>query len=134
VLEESLRYDTPLTQFPRRCRRDGEIAGVPVAEGDLVVLSMPSGNRDRAVWGDDAEEFRVDRFADATLPEHFGFGMGIHHCVGAYLARHTAQLGLTALLDGVADLRLAPGYRYEKVLFFEFRRPCRLDVEFSSLR
>jgi cytochrome P450 len=128
AIEESLRFDTPITQLPRLCRRDAEISGVTLGHDAVVVLSTPSGNRDTEVWGTDADEFRVE---DDT-PDHLGFGLGIHHCVGSFLARTTARIGINALLDALDDLRLAPDYEYEKVYFFEFRRPTTLDVEFRA--
>jgi cytochrome P450 len=130
-IEECLRYDSPLTQFPRRVRVPTEIGGVQLQEDDVLSLSLPSANRDAAQFGDDAEEFRIDRFVDRH-PDHLSFGLGVHHCVGAYLARQTTRIALTALLDGLDDLALAPGYEYDKVWFFEFRRPKRLDVVFRA--
>ncbi len=126
-VEECLRYDSPLTQFPRRCLAETSIDGVPIAVDDVVSLSIASANRDETVWGDDAETFRPDRFA-GDAPDHLAFGLGAHFCVGAYLARHTARLALAALLDQTTDLRLAPDFAFDKVWFFEFWRPKRLDI------
>ncbi len=126
-LEECLRLDAPLTQFPRRCLEEAEIAGVPVAQDDIVSISIASANRDETTWGDDAEEFRVDRFT-TEQPDHLSFGLGVHFCIGAHLARATARLALESLLDQTSSLALAPGYEFDKVWFFEFWRPKRLDL------
>ncbi|HKE74447.1 MAG TPA: cytochrome P450 [Acidimicrobiales bacterium] len=131
LIEECLRYDSPLTQFPRRCFAPTTVAGVALQPDDVVVVSLPSANHDEAVWGDDAGEFRIDRFA-GQAPDHLSFGLGVHHCVGSYLARRTARAALHALLDATGDLSLAPDFRYDKVWFFEFWRPKRLDVIFRS--
>jgi cytochrome P450 len=126
-IEECLRYDAPLTQFPRRCKAEASIAGVTIEVDEVVSVSMPSANRDESAWGDNAEEFVVDRFV-GEHPEHLSFGLGVHLCIGAPLARKTATITLEALLDQTEDLALAPGYRFEKVWFFQFWRPQRLDV------
>jgi len=126
-IEECLRFDAPLTQFPRRCLAPSTIAEVPIAVDDIVSLSIPSANRDETVWGDASEQFRIDRFT-TDQPDHLSFGLGAHFCVGAYLARHTAAIALTALLDQTTELGLAPGFAFDKVWFFEFWRPKRLDI------
>ena len=61
-------------------------------------------------------------------PDHLSFGLGVHFCIGAHLARTTARLALGSLLDQTSSLALAPGYEFDKVWFFEFWRPKRLDV------
>lgn len=94
---------------------------------DILSVSMPSANRDEAVWGDDAEEFRIDRFT-TEQPDHLSFGLGAHFCVGSHLARRTAAIALTTLLDQTTGLALAPGYVFDKIEFFEFWRPKRLDI------
>jgi len=129
-LEECLRIDPPLTQFPRRCLRDGAIGDVPVEQGEIVSISIVSTNRDEAVWGDDAEEFRADRFT-RDQPDHLSFGLGVHFCIGAYLARHTAHIAVSSLLRHTERVALADGYEFDKVWFFEFFRPKRLDVVVS---
>ncbi len=126
-IEECLRFDAPLTQFPRRCLGASTIADVPIAVDDILSLSIPSANRDETVWGDDAEEFRIDRFT-TEQPDHLTFGLGAHFCVGANLARRTAAIALEVLLDQTTELRLAPGFSFDKVWFFEFWRPKRLDI------
>ncbi len=61
-------------------------------------------------------------------PDHLSFGLGAHFCIGAYLARNTATVALRALLDQTRELALAPGVEFDKVWFFEFWRPKRLDI------
>ena len=72
----------------------------------------------------------MERFA-GSAPAHMGFGVGIHHCVGAYLARQTAILGVNALLDAIPSMRLEDGYGYENVSYHIFHRPRRLPVTFA---
>ncbi len=80
------------------------------------------------MWGDAAEEFRIDRFT-ADQPDHLSFGLGAHFCVGAHLARHTVAIALTALLDQTTELELAPGFTFDKVWFFQLWCSKRLDVQ-----
>ncbi len=131
-IEECLRYDAPLTQFPRRCLAPAKIRDVSLSVDDIVSLSIQSVNRDEETWGDRAEEFQVDRFT-TSQPDHLSFGLGAHFCVGAYLARNTAAVALRALLDQTRDLELVPGVEFDKVWFFEFWRPKRLDIRLTTV-
>jgi cytochrome P450 len=58
--------------------------------------------------------------------------VGIHHCVGAYLARQTATMGVNALLDAIPSMQLEDGYQYENVSYHIFHRPRRLPVTFTA--
>jgi cytochrome P450 len=82
AIEEMMRYETPVIQFRRTAARDTELAGQRIAEGDKVVVFLPSANRDGAVFSD------PDRFDPARTPNpHVAFGFGTHYCAGAPLAR-----------------------------------------------
>src|SRR5262249_10349550 len=131
-IEESLRFDPPLTQMPRRCRVQTEVGGLMLDEDEVVVVSVPSANRDGGKWGPDADDFVVERFLGRDA-DHVAFGLGVHHCVGAFLARQTARIALNRLMDAMSDLDLAPGSSYDKVCFFQFWRPKRLDVVFGKV-
>jgi cytochrome P450 len=130
AIEESLRIDPPQQIFERVCMHDTEVGGVPIAEDEAIILSLASGNRDEDVYGEDADEFRLDRVL--PNPPNWSMGGGIHVCVGAYLARTSTEVGLNALLDRAETISLAPGYEYRKVEFHHFRAPRRLEVVFSS--
>jgi cytochrome P450 len=93
-LEETLRYASPIQSMPRTTRRPVEIAGVPIAQGEPVVLFFGAANRDPAAFAD-PDDFRLDRHPR----EHVAFGAGIHYCVGATLARTEARVALGAVLD-----------------------------------
>jgi cytochrome P450 len=82
------------------------------------------------VYGDDADEFRLDR--RLPNPPNWSMGGGIHTCVGAYLARRTAETGVNAVLDRVDSIALAPGFEYRKVQFHHFRGPRRLEVVLTA--
>ena len=94
AVEEIARFETPIPSIPRIATVDLEIEGVRIPAGSYVALSVPSANRD-------PRRFREpDRF-DPTRPDggHFTFGYGVHHCVGAAIARAEIQEALGALLE-----------------------------------
>jgi cytochrome P450 len=59
--------------------------------------------------------------------------MGIHFCPGAHLARLETHIGLNALLDHTRNMRLAPGFEYEKVWYYLLDRPSMLPVVFDAV-
>jgi cytochrome P450 len=132
AIEESLRLDAPLQVLIRRANKDEVVDDTLIRQGDVVALSTLSGNRDDQVWGDTAGDFDIERFLGDSVPAHMGFGVGIHHCVGAYLARQTTMLGVNALLDAIPSMQLEEGYEYEHVSYHIFHRPRRLPVTFAA--
>jgi len=82
LIEESIRWETPVKHFMRTATDDAELAGKKIAKGDWLFLSYPSGNRDETVF-EDPFKFRVDR----TPNKHVAFGYGAHVCLGQHLAR-----------------------------------------------
>jgi cytochrome P450 len=102
VVEELLRYLTVVqVAFPRFARTATSIDGQPVAEGDLVLCSLSSANRDASLGaGMDA----IDLTRQAT--PHLAFAYGIHHCLGAQLARLELRTAFPALLRRFPSLRL----------------------------
>ena len=102
LVEEAVRWTTPIHQFVRRAARDAEVAGQRVAKNDRVVLCFPSGNRDEAVF-DDPFEFRAERSPN----RHIGFGFGAHACLGVHLARIEMAILFEELLPRIASLELA---------------------------
>ena len=94
AVEEIVRYEPIISGIPRIPTVDLEIAGVPVPAGSYVTLSVPSANRDPRQFPD------PDCF-DVTRREnrHLGFGFGIHHCVGANVARAELQEALAVIVS-----------------------------------
>jgi cytochrome P450 len=82
LVEESIRWVTPVKHFMRTATADAELAGQKIAKGDWMMLSYPSGNRDEAAF-EDPFKFRVDRSPN----KHVAFGYGAHVCLGQHLAR-----------------------------------------------
>ncbi|PZQ62441.1 MAG: cytochrome P450 [Phenylobacterium zucineum] len=82
LIEESIRWETPVKHFMRTATDDTELAGRKIAKGDWLFLSYPSGNRDEEVF-EDPYTFDVTRAGN----KHVAFGYGAHVCLGQHLAR-----------------------------------------------
>jgi cytochrome P450 len=105
IVEELLRYLTVVqVAFPRFARHDQELFGHQVKKGDLVAVSLSGADRDKQVFGDDAEDFYPRRTVSSA---HLAFGHGMHRCVGAELARMELRAAFTALAHRFPDLSLA---------------------------
>ncbi len=102
AVDEILRFDSPVQRTARRALRDTEIAGVPVAAEEIVVVLLGAANRDPDVFADPAR-FDVTR---ENAGKHMSFSSGVHHCLGAQLARMEGEVGLRALTDRFPDLSL----------------------------
>ncbi|MGH9040855.1 MAG: cytochrome P450, partial [Acidimicrobiia bacterium] len=102
AMEESLRFDPPIQYFSRKVTRPTDVAGVPLAEGDTVILSWASANRDADAF-DRPDDFVPDRANN----RHLAFGSGPHRCVGAHLARLELRVALEEVLLRVPTFRLA---------------------------
>lgn len=105
VVEETLRYDSPVAHFPFRYPvRDLEIGGTLVPRGTPMLASYAAAGRDPDAYGADADRFDVTRRPAAR---HLSFGHGPHYCLGAPLARLEATVALRALFTRYPALRLA---------------------------
>lgn len=94
LIEEVLRLESPFRFHPRSAARDTELGGVAIPAGALVALCWASANRDDAVF-ERPDELLLDR---PNPGMHLAFGRGIHHCVGAPLARLEARVAVGKLL------------------------------------
>jgi cytochrome P450 len=101
--EEMIRWQTPVMWFKRTPTRDTEIRGVPVKEGDAVVLYYTSGSRDEELI-ENPMQFDVSR--DKIVHQGFGGG-GRHFCLGSPLARLELQLVMPEVIKRLPDLELA---------------------------
>jgi cytochrome P450 len=100
VIEETLRYESPVHRLSRVTTRDVEVSGVKIPAGEMISIFYGAANRDPAVFSN-PDEFRLDR----DLRNHVAFGMGIHYCLGAPLARAETQITLNAFLDRFPVIR-----------------------------
>lgn len=102
VVEECLRWVTPLNNMNRVTTGDVEVRGVTIPQGAQVLMSYISANRDEEVFVD---PFRFDVTRDPN--PHLSFGFGPHLCLGAQLARLELRVIFTEVLTRLHDLRLA---------------------------
>lgn len=103
AIEEMLRYESPIQAGTfRAAAAPLQIGGTPIETGDSITLLLGAANRDPEQFPD------PDRFDITRTPNrHLGFGLGIHFCLGAALARSEAKIGFTPLLERLPNLRLA---------------------------
>jgi cytochrome P450 len=124
AIEEFLRYDPPVQLTGRIALTDLEVGGHPVVKGEQAILLIGSANRDPEQFPD-ADRLDITR-ADNR---HLAFGFGIHHCLGAPLARIEGQMALKGFVDRLPNAHLTveqPEYKENVVL----RGLASLPVEF----
>jgi cytochrome P450 len=100
--DEMIRWVTPVKEFMRTAAADTEVGGIPVAQGQGLLLSYPSANRDEDVF---ADPFRFDVGRDPN--RHLAFGFGVHFCLGAALARMETRAFFAELLPRLDSIELA---------------------------
>jgi len=101
AVEEMLRYVSPVQLTGRYLLEDMEVGGTTLNAGEFAILLLASGNRDPEAFPD------PDRFDVRRTPNnHLGLGFGIHHCLGAPLARLEAQVAFAELVRRAPDLAL----------------------------
>jgi cytochrome P450 len=116
AVEELLRWLSIVhSAIPRITTTDVEIAGVPIPAGQLVFASLPSGNRDPGLI-DSPEVLDIRRGAIG----HLAFGHGVHHCLGAPLARMEMRIAFPALLRRFPNLALAEDFSDVQFRSFHF--------------
>ena len=122
--EEMLRWATPVHHFRRTVAKDTELAGTPLKAGDKLTTWFVSGNFDEAVF-EDPHRFDIGR----TPNRHMAFGPGgIHHCMGAHLAKLEIRITFEELLKRSADIELlGPPERLRSNFFNGIKRlPVRV--------
>jgi cytochrome P450 len=128
LVEEVLRLESPVQRLFRTTAVDVELHGVTIPAGAMIVINYASANRDERVF-DRPAEFDLTR-ADAK--QHLGFGFGIHHCLGAPLARRELMHSFQAFVDRIDDFALAGDQEYSIAPNYSLRALNKLDIEFTS--
>ncbi|MBF6331456.1 cytochrome P450 [Nocardia transvalensis] len=116
VIDETLRTDPPLPVATlRQAHTDLDLAGVHVSRGELLMVSLLAANHDPAIISD------PDTFDAGRSVQHMSFGAGIHHCLGARLARVEATAAITRLVERYPHISLAipaESLRWRRSIFF----------------
>jgi cytochrome P450 len=114
AVEELLRYLSVVhAVMPRTAMTDVELSGQLIRKGEVVLCSLPAANRDPEL-GDDLDTLDIKR----KISAHVAFGHGVHHCLGAPLARMEMKIAFPALLRRFPNL--APAIPFEEVPFRAF--------------
>ncbi|GDY29582.1 cytochrome P450 [Gandjariella thermophila] len=103
AVEELLRYDSPVQMSRRITLEPYRVRDREIPAGSFVIACLASANRDPKFWGADAAELRLDR---DNARQHVSFGAGVHHCLGAALARMEARIAISRLVRRFPDLGL----------------------------
>ncbi len=129
-VEEVLRRESPVQGLPRMVTKNTELGGYPLRAGDIVMLRYGAANRDERAF-DNPDEIDLDRPKAGT---QMAFGSGVHHCIGAPLARQELNLGFRTLLQRVANCRLDPDQQPpEAEPSFVLRNLAHLHIRFDWL-
>lgn len=126
--EEILRHESPVQGLFRMTTADVEIGGVTIPKGSLVNLRYGSANRDESRY-ECPEAFNVDR---ANASSHLAFGAGIHHCIGAQLARREIAIAVRELSARLKDIRLVAPDKISHAPSVILRALNEFEIEFSK--
>lgn len=103
IIEELIRYDSPLQFFQRWVLEDSIIGGYEIKKGSKVAILLGSANRDKEAF-DEPDTINFER----SNLNHTSFGGGVHFCLGAHLARLELEVSFNNLLDTSVNLREEP--------------------------
>jgi cytochrome P450 len=104
IVEELLRWETPVMVVAREAKSDTELGGCPINAGEQVLVMIGSANTDDANVSD-AGDVRFDRKGI----RHFGFGGGVHRCLGSHLARIELCTAVRLWHDRIPEYHIKPG-------------------------
>jgi cytochrome P450 PksS len=129
AVEELLRYDGPVeTSTSRWARKDTLFQGHSIKRGDQVRVVLTSANRDEEQFTR-ANKLDIERAGN----KHLAFGLGIHYCLGAPLARLEGRIALASIFQRLTGLRLAhPAAHLEWRSGVLFRGLKRLEISWES--
>ena len=123
IVHELFRFEPPVALLPRVATRGGDIGGVTIPEGGLLLCAITSANRDESVFTE------PDRFdPDREQGELLTFGFGSKFCPGSHMARQQLEAALGVVLERLPDLRLVDGDPPSGAIL---RRTERLEVAWA---
>lgn len=125
AVEELLRYVTPVQQSRRITIEPWPVRDRVIPPKTFVIAMLASANHDESFWGPTAEELDITR---PTARQHVAFGGGLHHCLGAALARLEGRVAVTSLLQRFPDLAFDPGAELAWNGRISLRGPARLPI------
>jgi len=134
AVEEFLRFDGPINLATLRYTTEPvTIAGTEIPEGEIVMVALTAANRDERRYPQPDE---LDLHRDTS--QHVAFGFGIHHCLGAPLARLEGEIAFRTLLGRFPDMTLAAepeqlGWRSSTLIHGLTRLPVHLSAEQPNL-
>ena len=102
-VEEVLRFYSPVPTLPRIVKTETVLGGKTIPQGSFVLLCWASGNRDAQRFAE-ADTFDMDR---GNTNQHLAFGLGVHYCLGAMLARQEMKCAIREIVNSVESLELA---------------------------
>lgn len=127
--EEVVRLEGPVQGLFRIAAEDIELHGVSIPKGSMINIRYAAANRDE-------REFECPEKLDLERQKpgrHLGFGSGIHHCIGAPLARRELFWAFRALVDRVDDMQFAADMNsFEVAPNFSLRALQELHIEFTA--
>jgi cytochrome P450 len=123
AVDEGLRWISPIGAQERYCPHGATVAGTEIPAGANVAAIIASANRDRAVWGEDADAY--DLFRQPRRSAAFGFGK--HFCIGHHFSKVQLWVALRQLAEHFPRLRLDET-RPPRITGWEFRAPRNLNV------
>ena len=127
-IEEVLRLEGPVQGLFRTAAQDIELHGVTIPKGAAVNIRYAAANRDEREF-ECPEKLDLDREKPGR---HLAFGSGVHHCLGAPLARRELYWSFKALVDRIDDMRFVPGANDFTVQpNFALRALNELHIEFT---
>ncbi|MFN0094159.1 MAG: cytochrome P450 [Dehalococcoidia bacterium] len=128
-IEEVLRYDTPVPGVFRVATRDASVGGVAVKKGEKVMVVYGAANHDEEVF-EESEAFKLGR--EFKTP-HLGFGVGVHFCPGASLARLEGKVAVQEVLRRMGNIRFAETPQPPYVPSVIQRIPIRIVLDFEKI-
>ena len=127
MVEEMLRFCTPSAQMWRIVKTDTELGGTVIPAGATVMVKWISANRDEAFYPD-GDRFDVKR---ENSKKHLAFGQGVHHCLGAPLARQELEVGWQLVLERMTHFKTSTELKFHPSMLLH--APVGIEIEFDKI-